>query len=38
MSSLSDDSQYLYVGVGDRNFWKDANCIFRTANETKLKR
>ena len=37
LSSLPDDSHYLYVGVGDRSFWKDPNCVFRTAKETQLK-
>ena len=29
LESLPDDSHYLYVGVGDRTFWKDQSCIFR---------
>jgi len=32
-----EEAQFLYVGVGDRDFWKDKNCIFRTAKETQLK-
>ena len=32
-----DNVAYLYVGVGDRAFWKDPNCIFRTDDKTKLK-
>ena len=38
LSGASDESHYLYVGVGDRSFWKDQNCVFRTAKETQLKR
>ena len=30
-------TNYLYVGVGDRSFWKDQSCIFRTSPLTKLK-
>ena len=30
-------TNYLYVGVGDRSFWKDQSCIFRTNPLTKLK-
>jgi hypothetical protein len=30
-------ANYLYVGVGDRTFWKDPNCIFRADPSTKLK-
>lgn len=37
LSSAQEDSHYLYVGVGGRDFWKDPNCVFRTAPETKLK-
>ena len=33
---LKNPSNYLYVGVGDRTFWKDPNCIFRTSHLTKL--
>ena len=28
---------FLYVGVGDRTFWKDQSNIFRTSPLTKLK-
>ena len=38
LSGAADDSHYLYVGVGGRSFWKDQNCVFRTAKETQLKR
>ena len=38
LNGAADDSHYLYVGVGDRSFWKDQNCVFRTAKETQLKR
>ena len=34
---LKEPANYLYVGVGDRGFWKDPNCIFRTNALTKLK-
>ena len=37
LSGASDESHYLYVGVDDRSFWKDQNCVFRTAEETLLK-
>eukprot|EP00090_Calanus_glacialis_P012250 TRINITY_DN2072_c0_g1_i1.p1 TRINITY_DN2072_c0_g1~~TRINITY_DN2072_c0_g1_i1.p1 ORF type:complete len:125 (+),score=33.95 TRINITY_DN2072_c0_g1_i1:125-499(+) len=37
LSGAADDSHYLYVGVGGRSFWKDQNCVFRTAKETQLK-
>ena len=30
-------TNYLYIGVGDRTFWKDGNNIFRTSPMTKLK-
>ncbi|GJQ83376.1 hypothetical protein Trydic_g18158 [Trypoxylus dichotomus] len=30
------DSVYVYVEVGDRTFWKDPNCPFRTDKRTKL--
>ena len=33
---LKNPSNYLYVGVGDRTFWKDPDCIFRTSHLTKL--
>ena len=38
MAEAPEDSNYLYVGVGDRTFWKDQNNVFRTAKETQLKR
>ena len=38
MAELPDDTHYLYVGVGDRAFWKDQSCIFRTSPKTQLKR
>merc|ERR1712156_168928 len=34
---LKEPANYFYVGVGDRTFWKDPNCIFRTNALTKLK-
>ena len=37
LSKAPEDSFYVYVGVGGRNFWKDPNCIFRTDSRTKLK-
>nr|ALS04419.1 thioredoxin domain-containing protein 17-like protein [Acartia pacifica] len=36
LEEVDDDSSFLYVEVGDRAFWKDPNCIFRTAPETRL--
>ena len=36
-TELNEPVNYLYVGVGDRAFWKDPNCIFRTNALTKLK-
>ena len=38
MAELPDETHYLYVGVGDRTFWKDQSCIFRTSPKTQLKR
>ncbi|XP_047482430.1 thioredoxin domain-containing protein 17-like [Penaeus chinensis] len=32
-----EDSVFIYVGVGGRDFWKDPNCVFRTDARTKLK-
>merc|ERR1711972_1089930 len=37
LEKAPEDSHYLYVGVGDRAFWKDPNCIFRTHKDTQLK-
>lgn len=37
LSKAPEDSVYIYVGVGGRDFWKDPNCIFRTDSRTKLK-
>jgi hypothetical protein len=31
------DIKFLYVGVGERTFWKDPNCIFRHHETLKLK-
>ena len=28
---------FIYVGVGERNFWKDPKCVFRTDKSTLLK-
>eukprot|EP00088_Acartia_fossae_P064936 TRINITY_DN7999_c0_g1_i3.p1 TRINITY_DN7999_c0_g1~~TRINITY_DN7999_c0_g1_i3.p1 ORF type:complete len:135 (+),score=33.72 TRINITY_DN7999_c0_g1_i3:36-407(+) len=36
LKQADEDAHFLYVGVGDRTFWKDPNCVFRTAKETKL--
>ena len=38
LAEAPEDSHFLYVGVGDRAFWKDQNNIFRTAKETQLRR
>ena len=27
--ACGDDVTFLYVGVGDRAFWKDPKCVFR---------
>jgi len=37
VEKVDDDASFLYVGVGGRDFWKDPNCVFRTAKETQLK-
>jgi len=37
LEEVDDSASFLYVEVGDRTFWKDPNCIFRTAKETSLK-
>ncbi|XP_023321472.1 thioredoxin domain-containing protein 17 [Eurytemora carolleeae] len=37
LKTVSDEASFLYVEVGDRTFWKDPKCIFRTETETKLK-
>ena len=37
MDKLDDESIFLYVGVGARDFWKDKNCVFRTDDSPKLK-
>eukprot|EP00088_Acartia_fossae_P039505 TRINITY_DN41127_c0_g1_i1.p1 TRINITY_DN41127_c0_g1~~TRINITY_DN41127_c0_g1_i1.p1 ORF type:complete len:141 (+),score=11.53 TRINITY_DN41127_c0_g1_i1:52-423(+) len=37
LEAVDDDSNFLYVEVGDRGTWKDPECIFRTAKETQLK-
>ncbi|KAK9732313.1 Eukaryotic protein of unknown function (DUF953) [Popillia japonica] len=31
-----ENSQFVYVEVGDRSFWKDSKCPFRTDKRTKL--
>ncbi|XP_046415170.1 thioredoxin domain-containing protein 17 [Neodiprion pinetum] len=31
------ESHFIYVEVGDRSFWKDLKCPFRTDNKTNLK-
>lgn len=37
LAACGDDVVFLYVGVGDRAFWKDPKCVFRTDERTKLK-
>ena len=37
LKACGDDVTFLYVGVGDRAFWKDPNCVFRTDERTKLR-
>ncbi len=37
LSQLSSDAAFLYVGVGERAFWKDPNCVFRTDKDIHLK-
>jgi hypothetical protein len=37
VSELGSDAAFLYVGVGDRAFWKDPNCVFRTDKDILLK-
>jgi len=34
---VKQPTNYLYVGVGDRTFWKDQGNIFRKSGLTKLK-
>jgi hypothetical protein len=36
LKSADEDANFLYVSVGDRAFWKDPACVFRTAKECKL--
>merc|ERR1712117_612448 len=37
LAACGDDVTFLYVGVGDRAFWKDPKCVFRTDERTKLR-
>ncbi|XP_042207722.1 thioredoxin domain-containing protein 17-like [Homarus americanus] len=37
LDKAPQDAVFIYVGVGDRAFWKDKNCVFRTDSRTKLK-
>jgi len=34
----AENIQFVYVGVGDRAFWKDPKCPFRTDERLRLKR
>nr|CAH0104461.1 unnamed protein product [Daphnia galeata] len=36
LESAPEDAVFVYVGVGDKSFWKDSNCVFRTDSKTKL--
>ncbi|XP_051175287.1 thioredoxin domain-containing protein 17-like [Leptopilina boulardi] len=36
IQSAPKDSHFVYVEVGDRPFWKDNKCPFRTDTKTKL--
>jgi len=36
LKEADDDANFLYVSVGDRTFWKDPACVFRTAKESQL--
>ncbi len=31
LNKREENIQFLYVGVGGRDFWKDKNCVFRFA-------
>ncbi|XP_069673608.1 thioredoxin domain-containing protein 17 [Periplaneta americana] len=33
----AEDIHFVYVGVGDRAYWKDPNCPFRTDKRLRLK-
>ncbi|PNF14252.1 Thioredoxin domain-containing protein 17 [Cryptotermes secundus] len=33
----AEDIHFVYVGVGDRKFWKDPKCPFRTDKRLRLK-
>lgn len=37
LESAPEDSHFIYVEVGDRAFWKDLKCPFRSDGKTKLK-
>ncbi|KAI4462254.1 42-9-9 protein-related [Holotrichia oblita] len=36
LNQAEPDSQFVYVEVGDRAYWKDPNCPFRTDKRTSL--
>ncbi|XP_057365345.1 thioredoxin domain-containing protein 17-like [Daphnia carinata] len=36
LESAPEDAIFIYVGVGDRSFWKDPNCVFRLDGKIKL--
>ncbi|CAG9585129.1 unnamed protein product [Danaus chrysippus] len=36
LSELKKDITFVYVDVGDRDYWKDRACPFRTDSRTKL--
>ncbi|CAL4253032.1 unnamed protein product [Meganyctiphanes norvegica] len=37
LSKAPEDTVFIYVGVGGRDFWKDSKCVFRTDSRTRLK-
>ncbi|KAF2349561.1 Protein of unknown function DUF953 thioredoxin-like [Trinorchestia longiramus] len=37
VAKASEDFVYIYCSVGDRDFWKDKNCVFRTDPNLRLK-
>ncbi|XP_046400157.1 thioredoxin domain-containing protein 17-like [Ischnura elegans] len=36
LNTLDDSVQFLYVGVGDRDTWKNPNCVFRKDERLRL--
>ncbi|XP_071443931.1 thioredoxin domain-containing protein 17-like [Hetaerina americana] len=36
LDTLDDSVVYLYVGVGDRDTWKNPNCVFRKDERLRL--